>query len=143
MQVVDFETVIKGQYALAYSVTDSRGCVGTDVVTIENERPTAQFISDAVPSCGYVDVNFTNTSSAEATSFLWDFDDGTTSTQEDVTHGFDNISPDGQVAYYNIFMEAISDHDCRDTARSVVTIYPKVVATFTMPIRRKDVTHSM
>jgi PKD domain/Ig-like domain CHU_C associated/PKD-like domain/SprB repeat/CHU_C Type IX secretion signal domain len=128
VQVVDFKTRIKGQYALAYAVTDSRGCVGTDVVTIENERPTAQYSSDALPSCGYIDVNFSNQSSAEATSFLWNFADGTTSTDRDVTHGFDNMRPDGQVAYYNIFMEAISDHDCRDTARSVVTIYPKVVA---------------
>ena len=127
-QVVDFRSTIKGNYALAYAVTDNRGCVGSDVVTIENERPTAMFSSDAVPSCGYVDVNFTNNSSAEATSFLWDFADGTTSPLEDVTHGFDNTNPDGQVAYYNVFMEAISDHDCRDTARSVVTIYPKIVA---------------
>ncbi len=127
-QVVDFETIVKGQYALAYTVTDDRGCMGTDNVTIENERPTAQFTSDAVPTCGYVDVTFTNTSSAEATSFLWNFDDGTTSPLRDPVHGFDNTNPDGQVAYYNVFMEAISDNDCRDTARSVVTIYPKIVA---------------
>jgi len=129
-QVVDFMTIVKGQYALAYAVTDSRGCVGSDVLTIENERPTAQFTSDAAPSCGYVEVNFTNTSSAEATSFLWDFDDGSTSPDRDVTHGFDNVSATGEVAYFNILMEAISDNGCRDTARSVIIIYPKVDATF-------------
>ncbi len=128
-QVVDFTTTLKGTYDLAYTVTDSRGCKGSDVVTIENERPNAQFVSDAVPSCGYMEVDFTNTSSAEAERFLWDFDDESTSTQEDVTHGFDNTDPTGQVAYYNISMVATSEHDCSDTARSVVTIYPKIVAT--------------
>ena len=53
------------------------GMCGTDMVTIENDRPTAQFVSDAVPSCGYMEVNFTNTSTADAVSFLWDFDEMT------------------------------------------------------------------
>ncbi len=100
-------------------------------MTIENDRPDAQFVSNAIPSCGYMEVNFTNTSSADAVTFLWDFDDGTTSTQKDVTHGFDNMDITGQVAYYNISMVAISINGCNDTALSVVTIYPKVVADFT------------
>jgi len=128
-QVVEFTTIVKGTYNLAYTVTDDRGCIGSDVVTIENERPSAQFISDALPSCGYIDVNFTNTSSAEAETFLWNFDDGgPTSTEEHVTHGFDNSDILGQVAYYNISMVATSINGCNDTAYSVVTIYPKVVA---------------
>ncbi|PID92791.1 MAG: hypothetical protein CSA96_01465 [Bacteroidetes bacterium] len=127
-RVVDFRTTIKGIYELAYKVTDDRGCVGTSVVTIENERPTAQFLSDAVPSCGYREVNFTNASTADAATFLWDFGDGNTSTQKDVSHGFDNTSPSGEVAYYTVKLVAASEHNCRDTARSVVTIYPKVVA---------------
>ncbi|MCK5136464.1 MAG: PKD domain-containing protein [Bacteroidales bacterium] len=128
-QVVEFETLIKGQYNLAYRVTDDRGCVGTDVVTIENDRPTAQFSSDAVPSCGYIEVNFINNSTADAVTFLWDFGDGTTSTQEDVSHGFDNVDPGGLVAYYHVKLIASSVNSCRDTAQSVITIYPKVVAT--------------
>ena len=74
-QVVDFRTVVKGDYNLAYTVTDDRGCKGSDVVTIINDRPDAQFVSNAMPSCGYLEVDFTNTSSADAVSFLWDFDD--------------------------------------------------------------------
>ncbi len=128
-RVVDFETIIKGQYNLAYTVTDSRGCMGSDVVTITNERPTAQFVSDAAPSCGYMEVNFTNTSTADAVSFLWDFGDSTTATTEDAVHGFDNFSAEGTVAYYNVKLVAYSENNCTDTAQSIVTIYPKVTAT--------------
>ncbi len=124
-------TVVKGDYNLAYTVSDDRGCKGSDVVTIVNDRPDAQFVSNAIPSCGYMEVDFTNTSSPDATSYLWDFDDNTSSTQKDETHGFDNVDITGQVAYYNISMVATSINGCKDTALSVVTIYPKVVADFT------------
>ena len=48
-----------------------------------------------------------------------------------MSHGFDNVDITGQVAYYNISMVASSINGCNDTALSVVTIYPKVVADFT------------
>ena len=56
-------------------------------------------------------------------------DESPTSTQKDVTHGFDNTYLAGQVAYYNVNLVATSEHGCTDTAVSVVTIYPKIVAT--------------
>ncbi|MBN2698195.1 MAG: PKD domain-containing protein [Bacteroidales bacterium] len=126
--VVRFRTLISGTYDLVYTVTDDNGCKGSQTVSIINDRPNAQFLSDAIPSCGYLDVNFTNTSSADAVSFLWDFDDGSYSTQANPNHGFDNFDPSGMVRYYNVKLIASSENGCKDTAQSVVTIYPKVSA---------------
>lgn len=125
-RTASFQTLVKGDYNINYTVTDDNGCIGQATVVIRNFRPSAQFTSDAVPKCGDLTVKFTNQSSADAVSFDWDFDNGATSTEEDPTESFDNFDPTGMVAYYNVLMVATDAQGCKDTAQSVVTIYPKV-----------------
>ncbi|MFZ5941413.1 MAG: PKD-like domain-containing protein [Bacteroidota bacterium] len=131
-QIVHFRTLLKGDYDLTYTVTDNHGCIGQSSVTIQNDRPVAMIESDAKPSCGYMEVHFTNRSSSDATSLLWEFGDGQTSADPNPVHGFDNIDPTGAVKYYNVNLIAETAFGCRDTAMSVVTIYPKVDPTFTV-----------
>jgi hypothetical protein len=125
-QTATFMTNVKNNYTLNYTVTDDNGCKGTDTRVVENYRPVAGFTSDAVPACGNLTVKFTNTSSADAVSFNWDFDNGFSSTDTDPVQGFDNYDPSGLVAYYNVILTATDAQGCTDDAGGIVTIYPKV-----------------
>ena len=127
-----FKTLLHGDYELTYTVTDSKHCKGTSTVTIENNKPEADFISNAVPSCGFLEVNFTN-QSKRATNYIWDFDDGSAPVnEENPIHGFDNFDPSGQVNYYNVKLTSISEKGCVDSASQIITIYPKVDPVFTI-----------
>ncbi len=125
-----FSSGVHGLYQLVYAVTDSKGCTGKDTVVIENNKPNAQFSSDAAPSCGYRLVKFTN-SSTRASSYEWNFDDGSAvETGVNATHGFDNYEP--LVRAFNVKLIARSAEGCRDSASQIITIYPKVDASFTV-----------
>jgi PKD repeat protein len=125
-----FESKANGTYNLVYKVTDSKGCATTATAAITNDRPGAQFISDATPSCGTITVNFTNMSEGAAT-YEWNFDDPENpaiSTEENPSHDFSNFT--SQVYYYTVEMIARSANNCADTATEIVTVYPSIDATF-------------
>jgi gliding motility-associated-like protein len=60
--------------------------------------------------------------SDNATSYLWDFGDGSTSNQENPSHDFVNQS--SSVEYFNIRLTAISDYGCVHTSNGYITVYP-------------------
>ncbi len=131
IQSPTFSTVADGSYNLTYTVTDSKGCIAKDLVTITNDRPDANFVSNAKPACGTVTVDFTNQSTG-AVSYQWDFDDPMdpgTVTDTDPSHGFANFT--SQVYYFNVELVAFSSNGCTDTSRQVVTVYPSIDASFT------------
>ncbi|MDT8432771.1 MAG: PKD domain-containing protein [Bacteroidales bacterium] len=130
-QTAQFQTYVKGDYNINYTVTDNRGCAGSASVVLRNFSPTAEFTSDASPSCGDLLVNFTNRSSSDAVSFEWDFGNGATSKVQHPSQTFTNDDPTSLVAYYNVLMVATDAQGCRDTARSLVTIYPQVDPSIT------------
>jgi PKD repeat protein len=61
------------------ALLNSLGCAGV------NTAPTANFTSDKTSSCTGV-VQFSDQSTGGATSWLWNFGDGTTSTQQNPSH---------------------------------------------------------
>ena len=127
---VKFKTLISGSFELVYTVTDSKSCKGSASVQIENDRPNAQFTSDAEPTCGDLTVNFVNNTSG-AVGYEWNFDDGgPLETTLHAVHDFDNFDP--TVRYFNIELVATSANTCRDTAYQIITVYPKVDADFTL-----------
>lgn len=63
------------------------------------------------------DISFSN-QSVGAVRFLWDFGDGTTSTDENPEHKY------GKVGEYDVVMEAFTDFECSDTISSKVKIIP-------------------
>ena len=81
-----------GNFTITLIAFDASGNSDTarysNFITVEG-RPTADFNSNITTACP--DNNlflFTNTSSGGATSFLWDFGDGTTSSLENPTHSY-------------------------------------------------------
>ena len=127
-----FKTIINGSYNLTYTVTDNKTCKASQSVVVINDMPNAQFTSTALPSCGFLMVDFTNTST-RATSYEWNFDDGTpVETSLNASHGFENLDPSGLVKYYEVQLKAFSANGCEATTNQYITIYPKVDPTFTI-----------
>ncbi|MEO5583895.1 MAG: gliding motility-associated C-terminal domain-containing protein, partial [Flavobacteriales bacterium] len=67
-------------------------------------HPDTLFINDPTAA-------FTNVSSANATHFLWNFGDGTTSTATNPEHAF----PMGTAEVYEVCLTAMTDNGCPDT----------------------------
>jgi gliding motility-associated-like protein len=78
-----------GRYTITLQVFDINGC---DSTTVRNQyihvvQPTAQFVTDTLgANCPPLLVNFANQSSADVTSWLYNFGNGSTSTLENPTH---------------------------------------------------------
>jgi len=69
--------------------TDANGCTNTDTIIVSiNPKPVANFATDSTyASCSGVTVYFTDLST-DADSYLWNFNDGTTSTDANPIHAF-------------------------------------------------------
>lgn len=116
-----------GTYTISLEVVTPAGCRRTHTQTINvSPKPTASFTSD--PSvCERGRITFTNTSSG-ATSYLWDFGDGNTSTAANPSHTYTNPGT------YTVQLIAISGASCRDTFERSITVYPRPTADFAFTV---------
>jgi len=115
---------LQGNYTITLIAYDGIG--GSDTATYTNYlnvngKPTADFYCPTLASC--LDNNsysFINTSIA-ATSYLWDFGDGTTSTQANPNHSY------AQTGSFTITLIATNAYGCQDIKirNQYITIYPK------------------
>jgi gliding motility-associated-like protein len=117
-----------GTYRVRLIVSDTTFCNSPDSIErVIRISPTvkAQFTT---PDKGCVPHNavFTNTSLA-GTDFLWDFGDGTTSTDPDPTHLYTNTGT------YTIKLIVVDTTTCNriDSTTFTITVYPVPVAGFT------------
>ncbi len=97
-----------GTYNVQMVVTTATGCTDTVTRTITVvTKPTANFTGTPLTICPTDTVSFTN-SSTGATSYLWSFGDGSSSTTTSPQHSFPSKGA------YNIRLIAINS-GCRDT----------------------------
>jgi gliding motility-associated-like protein len=83
-------TYSAGTYTVKFIYTTTNGCTDTLSKTISvSSKPTAGFSTSTTSTCTGQTVNFTNTSSG-ATTYLWEFGDGNTSTSVNSSHTYDN-----------------------------------------------------
>jgi len=105
-------------------------CSATDTVQINVENvPTASFTADSTNGCADLLVNFTNTSSANAVNFYWDFGDGDTSIAVSPSHLF--LNSYGVDTTYTVTLIAQTTFGCADTITMPITVFPNPVASFT------------
>ena len=76
-----------GNFTVSLVVTDTKGCSDTlkKAKAIFISKPVAAFSADTL-SCTSEPINFTNSSSGPSLTYLWNFGDGTTSTQKNPVH---------------------------------------------------------
>ena len=105
------------------------GCADTVTVPITvAPGVVAGFSHNAVPGCAPILADFVNTSTG-ATSYLWDFGDGGTSTAVNPTHTYVNTSL--FLAIHTVTLTAFSPAGCQSTATQQVMVYPLPDFSFT------------
>ena len=118
-------------YSVTLIATNSSGCQDTAVRLITvHPNPAVSFDVDKVSGCQPFEVIITNTTTG-ATSYLWDFGDGNTSTTTNAlfthTYSHNSTSP----ITYTIRLTATSPFGCIKTITKTVTVFPKISAAFT------------
>ena len=128
-QTPTFRTSIQNDYTLYYTVTDSKGCKGSDTLVVRVERPVAMFMPSTNAGCTDLAVTFTNSSTGYA-SLLWTFGDGNTSTAENPVHTYVNATTN--LMYYNAKLRVTSASGCVDSMMMGITVYPQTESSFTL-----------
>ena len=110
----------EGIYDVTLTTTDANGCSNSatiaDMITIHPEV-NASFTVDYVQQTVLNPIfQFTNTSTG-ASNYIWDLDDGTSSTLTDVVHAYDDVA-----SVYSVLLTAYNDFGCRDSARIVISV---------------------
>ncbi|MFP4060395.1 MAG: PKD domain-containing protein [Bacteroidales bacterium] len=116
-----FQAHDKEIFPLNYHVVDSRGCTNMDSVTIKTSSPKARFTTDAEPSCSPVKASFTN-NSEDALHYSWNFNDGTSSEEENPVHDFNNTGT--SIRYFEVKLQVTDTFGCVDETVGYVTVYP-------------------
>ncbi len=122
-------TYLKGGTYTA-TLKSTNGCsftTTTKTITVY-PQPVPNFTADVTNGCKKIRVNFTNNTPV-ANTYLWDFGDGTTSTDINPTHIFDDSkSP------YTITLTATADMGCPAAMikTAYITVNPSPGANFTV-----------
>lgn len=104
------------------------GCADTSTAPITvAPGVTAGFAHNALPGCAPMDVSFIN-SSTGATTYLWDFGDGSTSTAVNPAHTYVNNS--FFLSIHTVSLTAFSPAGCQATVTQQIMVYPTPDFTF-------------
>jgi gliding motility-associated-like protein len=115
-----------GTYNAMLIATSALQCADTAIQqVIVYPKPVSAFSTANV--CYGNSATFTNQSTGNITTYVWDFGDNQQSQQPNPTHFY---SSDGS---YTVTLFSATADGCADTATDPITIYPKPVAAFTAP----------
>ncbi len=115
-----------GDYTPTLTVTNSHGCSKTFTLpSINVTFPNASYVPSLTFACTGQDILFDNQSSGQNVTYLWDFDNGITSTQEDPTYAFQTEGT------YNVCLTTTDDNGCDSTFCQTITV-ANPVANFTV-----------
>lgn len=118
-------------YTVQVVATSSYGCTDTTQLPITVfPMPTAQFTMGNLAGCHPLELQLENLSLG-ASSYYWDYGDGTFSTEDDATHAHTYVNTTGTPLDFDIQLIAYTAGGCTDTLVQTVTVYPEVVAAFT------------
>lgn len=104
-----------GANTFRWTITYGNQTASDDVVVTYN-KPTANYNTDNQSLEVGTTIQFTNTS-ANGNTYLWDFGDGITSTEQNPTHTYTTANA------YNVTL-IVSSESCSDTATNSITIKP-------------------
>ncbi|MGA1373418.1 MAG: PKD domain-containing protein [Flavobacteriales bacterium] len=116
-------------YTATLTVTTEHGCTDSDALAIE-VSPVIEAEFDApAAGCSPLNAAFINQSEG-AVSYVWDFGDGTTSTEAHPTHTFTNLTTG--IATFPVQLVATSASGCTDTVLVGVDVNPMPFAQFSV-----------
>lgn len=112
--------------------TSPQGCLDTaERGILVYPKPIANFVVSDSTACHPVTITFTN-NSVIADSCRWRFGDGTDSITclPNVLHTYENTTSFLPINYQSQLF-VFTDEGCRDTLAKSITVYPRVIASFT------------
>lgn len=124
-------SLIDTTFTVQLTVSSPNGC--TDVATadvIVHPVPFAEFTLSNEEGCQPSLVTITNTS-LEATSFTWDYGDGSTGSTDEALHEHVFTSTSGVPVNYMVTLTAFNDAGCSSSASLPYTVFPLVQSAFT------------
>ncbi len=114
-----------GTYDVTLTVTDVNGCTGSltqsNMITIAAQVDASFGVNVYEQTILYPVFNFTNTST-NATSYVWEFGDGTTSAATNPTHAYAN-----NPGVYHVTLHASNEEGCNDSAVVVVSVVDDLI----------------
>lgn len=118
-------------YTVVMTAMTEFGCGNNDTLEVTvHPGAGASFLDNSIPpSCSPFVAQFINTSQG-AVSYFWDLGDGTTSTDTDPIHTYNNDT--GFLQTYIVSLIAYSANGCNDTITSGMTVYPLADFDFTV-----------
>ena len=118
-----------GNFTPTLTVTNLYGCTSSFTLpSINVSYPNASFVPSLTYACTGQDILFDNQSSGQNVTYLWDFDNGQTSIQEDPTYAFPNEGT------YNVCVTVTDDNGCDSTYCQTITIV-NPAASFTSDVQ--------
>lgn len=127
-----------GVYSVSLVYTTADGCTGT--INYPNavqagQKPSAAFSATPTNTCASTPIVFTDNSTGNITSWLWDFGDGITDTARNPIHFYNDTG------YFHVRL-IVSNNGCTDTLRIQNFIYIRPpVAKFAVDVTCKDPYH--
>ena len=117
-------------YEITLLAKNESGCseILTKTVTVFPEIQSA-FSVDRDAGCEPLEVSFTNNSSGDTNTWLWEFGDGGSSVEENPVHEYRNLFGPGNIVY-DAQLIAISPYNCQDTSSHPITVSPFIEASF-------------
>ena len=108
-----------GKYTIQLTATNSDNCTNTVFINdmvYAARLPVPSFSMDhSIVNNNKPTIKFSN-SSTGAVNYLWDFGDGTNSTDENPTHSYAGIG------HYRVLLKAMSEYNCSDTISHPVMV---------------------
>lgn len=98
-----------GSFPVRLTVQSAEGCRDSVVKKVKVAEVSADFDIDVNGVCGGKPIHFINKASVNAVTYLWDFGDGTTSTEQEPTHAY------SQERNYTVSLKVTDGKGCENT----------------------------
>ncbi|MBN1415472.1 MAG: PKD domain-containing protein [Bacteroidales bacterium] len=116
-------------FNISLTAMNTFGCDSTISKTVTvYSYVQAAFTTDNVGGCSPLPVNTFNYSSEGSKYFQWSFGDGSTSNLEEPAYTYLNDGTDLETNIMQLVVK--NDHECYDTARKEIMVYPRMIADF-------------
>ena len=120
-------------YDVVARVQSDEGCVTEEAMAVVAKPSAEAAFAVSPPECSPFTPVFTNQSQG-AVSYLWTFEDGTTTDDETPTQTFTNTT--GFEGTQSVTLQALADNGCHDEAQLLVLVYPE--ANFDLGILEEE-----
>ncbi|MGB9200896.1 chitobiase/beta-hexosaminidase C-terminal domain-containing protein, partial [Methanobacterium sp.] len=120
-----------GTYNVTETVTGPGGNntqTQNNLITINWPTPIANFTANTTSGTAPLNIQFLDQSTGNITQYNWDFEDGTTSTQENPSHTFNDPG------VYTVIETVTGPGGSDTTSMNIDVKYPAVTASFTVNI---------